>query len=695
MNQKILTWQEPNFDVLICVPVFENPSTFLRLAKSLNDGASEIIRNNAKVLFINDSPNHPSIKNLIMDFITNTSYTDLYYFWENPENLGFLGTVNIAIKEAADSNFSILLLNSDTVVFGDWLSQILQVARCDEKIGFVSPRSNNATIANYPPEGDTYFGHSPERCFEMFQQFSHGLPQFSFVPVANGFCLFIQNWVLKEVGFLDPIFGRGYEEENDLMLRANEFGINAVLANWAFVWHQGSVSFSNESETLKVKNHETIVERFPEYPNMLHRYYTSANYIAEMIWAALNQSKKIIIFDLSNLGPYTNGTSVMVKEILDRLKNYTNDSFEMVIYTNRQSFEYHQLGDLGARWIDSSKDQLQNAACIVRIGQIFDFNHLITLRKNCAVLIVFMLDTIAWDTQHLNSTFDPGSWSATFLLADKTPTISESAKTLFKSRFDFINDNLMPVRMLSTSSRDYRRDFLSTKRGHDYILIIGNKFRHKFVDQTVKALVENEVGSIIAIGATNVKSDLVSSHPSGKLGSNEIDILIREARFVIFPSFYEGFGLPILEVISQGVPIFVRNTSISREIRDKCDKPELILLFDDTKDLIDKIKVESFIPENIYEKKRNNRATETWELLAKNIWSDINSLIIEKNFTDLRKDLALVEIIDKSSLHVDPVRRIGSKVEAFIRHILSYKIFLALAKKLWYSNNRIRTWVFK
>jgi glycosyltransferase involved in cell wall biosynthesis len=42
--------------------------------------------------------------------------------------------------------------------------------------------------------------------------------------------------------------------------------------------------------------------------------------------------------------------------------------------------------------------------------------------------------------------------------------------------------------------------------------------------------------------------------------------LIRGARAVVFPSLYEGFGLPVLEAMSLGVPVLTANTSSLPEV---------------------------------------------------------------------------------------------------------------------------------
>src|ERR1041385_1636497 len=60
---------------------------------------------------------------------------------QNPTNLGFAGGCNVGMRDALHRGTDyILLLNNDTIVAPDFLSQLVRIAESDEKIGAASPK---------------------------------------------------------------------------------------------------------------------------------------------------------------------------------------------------------------------------------------------------------------------------------------------------------------------------------------------------------------------------------------------------------------------------------------------------------------------------------------------------------------------------------------------------------------------------
>ncbi|MFN2543396.1 MAG: glycosyltransferase family 4 protein [Actinomycetota bacterium] len=53
---------------------------------------------------------------------------------------------------------------------------------------------------------------------------------------------------------------------------------------------------------------------------------------------------------------------------------------------------------------------------------------------------------------------------------------------------------------------------------------------------------------------------------TGPLSEDELDALYRQASAFVYPAVYEGFGLPVLEAMTRGVPVITSNTSSLPEV---------------------------------------------------------------------------------------------------------------------------------
>jgi glycosyltransferase involved in cell wall biosynthesis len=53
---------------------------------------------------------------------------------------------------------------------------------------------------------------------------------------------------------------------------------------------------------------------------------------------------------------------------------------------------------------------------------------------------------------------------------------------------------------------------------------------------------------------------------AGRVSEDELAALYRGALFLVFPSFYEGFGLPIIEAFACGTPVITSNVTSMPEI---------------------------------------------------------------------------------------------------------------------------------
>jgi len=118
----------------------------------------------------------------------------------------------------------------------------------------------------------------------------------------------------------------------------------------------------------------------------------------------------------------------------------------------------------------------------------------------------------------------------------------------------------------------------------NYFFMIGSRRPHKNIDNAIKAFLlfikKNNFSNwqLVITGRTQSysgsnpfdsvteaveKSRIVTT---GYVSERELDILYRQASALLYPSLYEGFGLPILEAMERGTPVITSDRSSMPEV---------------------------------------------------------------------------------------------------------------------------------
>jgi len=191
----------------------------------------------------------------------------------NERNLGFVQTANRGLSLHPDRD--VVLLNSDTEVYGDWLDRLMTVLHGSSRTGTVSPLSNAATILSYPiflRDNDQLPGMQFAALDRLCSRLGASAVE---LPTAVGFCMAIKRACLAEIGFFDEKnFGRGYGEENDFSLRAMSAGWRHMAATNVLVWHRGGASFGSGREARVEAAQQTLERMHPGYAATIQRFIT-------------------------------------------------------------------------------------------------------------------------------------------------------------------------------------------------------------------------------------------------------------------------------------------------------------------------------------------------------------------------------------------------------------------------------------
>jgi len=129
-------------------------------------------------------------------------------------------------------------------------------------------------------------------------------------------------------------------------------------------------------------------------------------------------------------------------------------------------------------------------------------------------------------------------------------------------------------------------------RKKPYLLYIGNDYLHKNLERLKSAL------EILKKQGLDYELVLITEFVS----EQELDNLYKNASLFVFPSLYEGFGLPPLEAMKRGVPVVSSNATCLPEILGDAALYFNPLDIDDIAEKIKKVLADNNLREQLIQK---------------------------------------------------------------------------------------------
>lgn len=576
--------KNPDYQIDLIVPVYRNRELTGRCLDSLVANVREIAPYQPRIIVVNDSPDDAEVTEYLRRFQRAQPTSVLL---ENEQNRGFVKSVNRALALTREARRAAVLINSDTETFPGTLLHLLAAAETDPQIGFACPRSNNAAISTFPQLPHSQGGRSltPEHTYRNWRDLSHLLPQVTYAPTAVGFYLFIRREVVLDFAPLNEDFELGYEEENDLVMRANKVGYRAALANHAFAFHAGSASFllhEADLDSRKSRNLHKLMGMHPEFLPLVRQYESSPEARAERLLKNLLPSQAgtlRMLIDLNRMGPYTNGTSELSVAVVERILLEHADRFDVTVVCSRESFKFHELDRFpNLRRIDAISGDY---AIAVNLGQPFDLHQINVLETSAPVNVYGMLDTIAQDCGHLAVDSDLGAfWKYVADHANGVFYISDFARATFTNRYPRCHPSHY-TRLLPTRLADYAQQYEGVPQGERHILVMGNHFPHKASQPVGEFICGRFPNATVAVlGSGEATRPNMQAFRSGHVEDRQMKELFAGASVVVLPSYYEGFGFSLLHALALGKPVVARNIPATREILATFGSASGIFLFD-------------------------------------------------------------------------------------------------------------------
>lgn len=189
------------------------------------------------VLVLDDCSPEPGFSEMIAELCKSQGI----HYYRAPRNLGIVRNVNMGLLAAVEKGYDyVIISNSDVIYSRQTVEMLLAAARTSPLIGSVTAWSNNVSIYSLPNKDPDRFLASQGVVDWLSSSLEANFRGTAVdIPAGISFAILIPTPVIKDVGLMDPVFGRGYCEETDWTLRSLAKGYRITLAPAAFVYHQG------------------------------------------------------------------------------------------------------------------------------------------------------------------------------------------------------------------------------------------------------------------------------------------------------------------------------------------------------------------------------------------------------------------------------------------------------------------------
>lgn len=298
-----------------------------------------------------------------------------------------------------------------------------------------------------------------------------------------------------------------------------------------------------------------------------------------------------LLLDCRGVSSHINGSSEAVMGYLEGISNAAIDCLDITVIMHDDAAKFHNLSKRFENFKITTEFSNETYMVSLILGQLWSIEILKELHCRSVFLSCVMFDTISWDIIYPTTSKRNSFWRVMPNLIDTIFFISSFSKHRFNYRFPVSNPCRNVVSHLTTN-KSVDVSSVGVRRCIDerYIFIMGNSLDHKRVDLTVKLILNSfPTLKIVKIGGGNFDSDSVVKLDSGNLPEHELIKYMSEAELVIYPSCYEGFGLPVVESLLLNKPTLVQESDLWNEMASLVMEDPNLIQFSTYLDLIEKV----------------------------------------------------------------------------------------------------------
>ena len=486
-----------------------------------------------------------------------------------------------AVESARSQQRHLLVLIGSTVD-PDVIARLASAFNADPMIGFAIPR-----VAD--PNGDGILPLPSAEAEQFLRGYSHNilrhLRPLQLAPEFVAACVLIRSQIVANVPSVDKTFSTVAAALLQLMIWSRRRGYRTAIVNHAVIANPTS-RVAYPIPNLEERAH--LLKQYPDLPRAETKFAELSCHRREALLAlalsSIPEERRRLLLDCRGMAPGFNGTTECILGILVGL-SLLNTDWSVTILASAEASSFHGLRERFRNFNIISELDNRLYAAAIRLSQPWTLHQLIELHRHAFLVTVNMLDTISWDIispadiEHL--------WSFVAKYFDGILYISSFTRDRFNFRFPVASDVREAVTYLSFDYDDYRDGKIRASEDRAHILLVGNDYDHKGIAQAMDSLADAfPYERFVVVGTSREIRANVKYLESGKIPQAKIDQLYAGAKMLIFPSFYEGFGLPVVKGLSYGLDVVARRSALLYEVGAYCAPNGRVIPFDNPLSLV-------------------------------------------------------------------------------------------------------------
>jgi glycosyltransferase involved in cell wall biosynthesis len=569
----------PRADVIVSLE--ESLWTVLKCLESVLEYACPTL---LRLFVVSDRPLNPDESAELARLASSDSRVEFILSFDHE---GFVGLYNRGLTE---SGGDAVLLRGDCIVTRDWLAELSAVTHSEERTACTSPLINDGGSSSVPE----LFAATPGARVDdaLVRRACAGLPRWTVAPSLTASCIYLRGDVIGAVGLLDAGLTCPGAAVNNWVLRAQSLGFAAKRSNHTYV-HRPGIG----DDGRKPGRRSTASTSDGEHGQ--HVVRQNANFCASLDGhlaahaVQLESTGKLrVALDLRHLPREQTGTRTYAVCLGQALGSLPDLELTLLVRDRAAAAGLSGRVVMSEQWQD-------DVQVIHKPAQVVETSELQLLFGSSAHLVVTYQDLIGYQIPLVfpdDTGFDRyrSTSSLTLPAVQRVIAYSDNAGAEIAAEFGIPRSDVAIV-PLGVDARWFARSEPRDEVTHRklrlparYFFSLATDFPHKNLPNLLDAYAilrsrwrHGEPPGLVLAGYRNGGRSGVypglASKPLvkglvflGPVSADELRVLYQRAVALVFPSLYEGFGLPPLESMAAGTPVIAMPISAIPEVAGDC-----------------------------------------------------------------------------------------------------------------------------